>query len=230
MDTVLAAPGLAVAFAATRAPVDRAARPAAQRADRRVRTRAPRAHRLRARAEPRVPGHRARCWATWSRPTTPTPATHSRVVDLALEVADELGSKPGAAPQRRVRRPAARRRQDRGAEGDHQQAGPARRRGVGDHATAHDRGPEDARRVGGVLCDVGRIVRASHERYDGGGYPDGLAGEEIPIEARIVCCCDAFSAMTTDRSYRKARPSSTRSASCGRAPGRSSTATWWRRR
>ena len=59
-------------------------------------------------------------------------------------------------------------------------------------------------RVGGVLSEVGRIVRASHEDYDGSGYPDGLAGEEIPIEARIVTCCDAFSAMTTTRSYRRA--------------------------
>ena len=60
------------------------------------------------------------------------------------------------------------------------------------------------KRVGGVLADVGRIVRSSHEHYDGSGYPDGLVGEEIPIEARIVTCCDAFSAMTTTRSYRKA--------------------------
>jgi HD-GYP domain-containing protein (c-di-GMP phosphodiesterase class II) len=51
---------------------------------------------------------------------------------------------------------------------------------------------------------VGRIVRSCHERWDGGGYPDGLAGETIPLVARIVMCCDAFSAMTTDRSYRKA--------------------------
>jgi putative nucleotidyltransferase with HDIG domain len=59
-------------------------------------------------------------------------------------------------------------------------------------------------RVGGVLAEVGRIVRSSHEHYDGSGYPDGLAGEQIPIEARIVTCCDAFSAMTTTRSYREA--------------------------
>jgi two-component system, cell cycle response regulator len=49
-------------------------------------------------------------------------------------------------------------------------------------------------------------VRSCHERWDGGGYPDALAGEEIPLIARIVCCCDAFNAMTTDRSYRKALP------------------------
>ncbi|HKO38525.1 MAG TPA: HD-GYP domain-containing protein [Solirubrobacterales bacterium] len=60
------------------------------------------------------------------------------------------------------------------------------------------------KRIGGVLAEVGRIVRASHEDFDGSGYPDGLAGEEIPIEARIVTCCDAFSAMTTTRSYRRA--------------------------
>jgi putative nucleotidyltransferase with HDIG domain len=56
------------------------------------------------------------------------------------------------------------------------------------------------------LSDVAPIIRSSHERWDGGGYPDRLAGEAIPIEARIVCCCDAFNAMTTDRSYRKGMP------------------------
>jgi HD-GYP domain-containing protein (c-di-GMP phosphodiesterase class II) len=58
-------------------------------------------------------------------------------------------------------------------------------------------------KVGGLLGDVGRLVRSCHERWDGGGYPDGLAGEEIPLVARIVCACDAFSAMTTNRSYRQ---------------------------
>jgi HD-GYP domain-containing protein (c-di-GMP phosphodiesterase class II) len=61
------------------------------------------------------------------------------------------------------------------------------------------------RQVGGTLAGVGRLVRASHERYDGHGYPDGLVGEAIPIESRIVCTCDAFNAMTTDRPYRSAR-------------------------
>jgi putative nucleotidyltransferase with HDIG domain len=61
-------------------------------------------------------------------------------------------------------------------------------------------------RVGGWLAEVGVVVRASHERWDGGGYPDALEGEEIPLAARIVACCDAYSAMTTDRSYRRARP------------------------
>jgi putative nucleotidyltransferase with HDIG domain len=60
--------------------------------------------------------------------------------------------------------------------------------------------------VGGLLSSVGRVVRASHERWDGGGYPDGLAGEQIPVPARICAACDAFNAMTTDRSYRKALP------------------------
>jgi putative nucleotidyltransferase with HDIG domain len=60
--------------------------------------------------------------------------------------------------------------------------------------------------IGGFMGEVGTIVRASHERFDGAGYPDGLAADAIPFEARVVACCDAFSAMTTDRSYRKARP------------------------
>ena len=61
-------------------------------------------------------------------------------------------------------------------------------------------------RVGGLLGDVGRLVRSCHERWDGQGYPDRLAGEDIPLVARIVCCCDAYNAMTTDRPYRAALP------------------------
>jgi HD-GYP domain-containing protein (c-di-GMP phosphodiesterase class II) len=61
-------------------------------------------------------------------------------------------------------------------------------------------------KVGGLLGEIGRIVRSCHERYDGSGYPDGLAGDAIPLSARIVACCDAFNAMTSDRSYRKALP------------------------
>jgi HD-GYP domain-containing protein (c-di-GMP phosphodiesterase class II) len=60
------------------------------------------------------------------------------------------------------------------------------------------------RRVGGLLAEVGVIVRSCHERWDGSGYPDGLVGEEIPLVARIICCCDAYNAMTTDRPYRQA--------------------------
>jgi putative nucleotidyltransferase with HDIG domain len=59
-------------------------------------------------------------------------------------------------------------------------------------------------RVGGFMREVGQIVRSHHERWDGGGYPDGLAGEQIPLEARIIACCDTWNAMRTDRSYRKA--------------------------
>ena len=50
-----------------------------------------------------------------------------------------------------------------------------------------------------------RIVRSHHERWDGSGFPDGLAGEDIPLEARIVAVADAFDAMTTERPYRAAR-------------------------
>jgi HD-GYP domain-containing protein (c-di-GMP phosphodiesterase class II) len=65
-------------------------------------------------------------------------------------------------------------------------------------------GEQMLKQVGGILSSIGRLVRASHERYDGLGYPDGLAGDAIPIESRIVSACDAFSAMTTNRSYRPA--------------------------
>ncbi len=60
--------------------------------------------------------------------------------------------------------------------------------------------------IGGFMCEVGVIVRSHHERWDGRGYPDGLAGTEIPLETRIITCCDSWNAMRTDRSYRKALP------------------------
>jgi putative nucleotidyltransferase with HDIG domain len=60
-------------------------------------------------------------------------------------------------------------------------------------------------KVGGSMTDVGVVVRASHERWDGKGYPDGTAGEAVPLAARIVAVADTFSAITTTRSYRRAQ-------------------------
>jgi HD-GYP domain-containing protein (c-di-GMP phosphodiesterase class II) len=57
-----------------------------------------------------------------------------------------------------------------------------------------------------LLAGVAPLVRAVHERHDGGGYPDGLAADAIPLPARIVAVCDALHAMTSDRPYRAARP------------------------
>ncbi len=60
--------------------------------------------------------------------------------------------------------------------------------------------------LAGEQPDVLRIVRSHHERLDGRGFPDGLRGERIPIEARIVAVADSFDAMTTRRPYRESRP------------------------
>jgi putative nucleotidyltransferase with HDIG domain len=60
-------------------------------------------------------------------------------------------------------------------------------------------------KVGGSMTDVGAIVRASHERWDGKGYPDGVAGEDVPLPARIVSVADTFHAITTTRPYRRAQ-------------------------
>jgi diguanylate cyclase (GGDEF)-like protein len=54
-----------------------------------------------------------------------------------------------------------------------------------------------------ALRPVARLVRSSHERWDGSGYPDGLRGDAIPLGARVVAVCDAFDAMTTERPYRE---------------------------
>jgi putative nucleotidyltransferase with HDIG domain len=53
---------------------------------------------------------------------------------------------------------------------------------------------------------VHRLVRWAHERWDGHGYPDGLGGSEIPLGARIICACDAYHAMISNRPYSRARP------------------------
>ncbi len=74
-------------------------------------------------------------------------------------------------------------------------------------------------RIGGFMSDVGMIVRSHHERWDGSGYPDGLAGEGIPLEARIIACCDTWNAMRTDRVYRRALTHETAAAELRAAAG-----------
>lgn len=64
------------------------------------------------------------------------------------------------------------------------------------------RGQELLEQAGGQLAEIGEVVRAIHERWDGSGYPDGLSGPSIPLAARIVSCCNAFNAMTTRQPYR----------------------------
>jgi two-component system cell cycle response regulator len=58
----------------------------------------------------------------------------------------------------------------------------------------------------GALRESAAAVRHHHERYDGTGYPDGLAAQDIPVEARVIAAADAYCAMTTDRVYSAARP------------------------
>ncbi|MDX6674715.1 MAG: hypothetical protein QOH11_2133 [Solirubrobacteraceae bacterium] len=69
------------------------------------------------------------------------------------------------------------------------------------------------------LTDVARLVRWSHERWDGSGYPDELAGEDIPLGARIVSACDAYDAMITDRPYKAAVDSERACAELRRCAG-----------
>ncbi len=54
-----------------------------------------------------------------------------------------------------------------------------------------------------ILAKEAKIIRHHHERYDGRGYPDRLAGDEIPVCSRIIAVCDAYDAMVTERPYRK---------------------------
>jgi two-component system cell cycle response regulator len=70
-----------------------------------------------------------------------------------------------------------------------------------------------------ALRPVARLVRASHERWDGSGYPDALAGEDIPLGARLVAVCDAFHAMTTNRPHQARRTSAAAMAELHRCAG-----------
>ena len=134
-------------------------------------------------------------------------AQHSRsVVDLVNAVADELG----IAPDERQELEFAAMLHDVGKisipkEILHKPAALTEREfDIIKHHTIEGQFMLD--RVGGLLARVGEVVRSCHERWDGRGYPDGLAGEQIPIAARIVFACDAYNAMTTDRPYRGAMP------------------------
>ena len=134
-------------------------------------------------------------------------AVHSRhVVELALSVADDLGLDPST--RRRLQLGALLHDVGKLAVPDAILNNPGRLSQT-EWAIMRQHTVVGARMLaaaGDELAEIAPIVRASHERFDGRGYPDGLAGEAIPIEARIVACCDAFSAMTTDRPYRRAMP------------------------
>ena len=108
--------------------------------------------------------------------------------------------------QRRGRdgRAAARHRQDRHARRDPPQAGSAGRPRVGGDARAPGRRRAHCSRASPASSASRHAVRHEHEHWDGSGYPDGLAGEAIPLASRIVLVCDAYHAMTSDRPYRVA--------------------------
>ena len=76
---------------------------------------------------------------------------------------------------------------------------------AGEYAAVQAHAPAGARMLAEIDPQLAAIVRCHHERFDGGGYPDGLAGEAIPLGARIVAVADTFDALTSDRPYRPAR-------------------------
>jgi HD-GYP domain-containing protein (c-di-GMP phosphodiesterase class II) len=130
---------------------------------------------------------------------------HSRgIVDLVLAVADDLGVDPRGrrdAELAALLHDVGKMRVPRELITKPSTLTPPERELMETHTVEGER---MLARVGGLLGEVGSIVRCCHERWDGHGYPDRLAGDEIPLVARIVACCDAYSAMTTDRAYRRA--------------------------
>ena len=156
-------------------------------------------------------------------------AHHSRsVVELVNAVADELGVPGRRPPGARVRGHAPRRRQDRDPEGDPEQARRAHRQRV--------RGHEDATRSRASSCSIasaacsGGSARSCARATSAGTAPATRTASRVRrsrYAARIVFCCDAYNAMTTDRVYREAMPSRGGDRRAGvPTPGRSSTRGW----
>jgi two-component system, cell cycle response regulator len=128
----------------------------------------------------------------------------SGVAELAAAVADRLGLSPGgrtsAAPPHCTTSASWRSRT---------RSSPSRARWTTTSGPFMRRHTLIGERILGAtpgLAGVAALVRASHERPDGRGYPDRLAGDRIPLGARIVAVCDAYHAMVSDRPYRRAIP------------------------
>ena len=123
---------------------------------------------------------------------------------LALAYGAVLGLSPGELTDARARLGAARHREDGDPRRDPAKAGPLDEeewRFMRQHTVLGERIVAAA----SSLASVAKLIRASHERWDGHGYPDRLAGEEIPLAARIIFACDAFDAITAERPYSPAR-------------------------
>ena len=126
------------------------------------------------------------------------------VVDDARGVARGARDRADGGRAHQGRRAAPRHRQGRDPRRHPAQARPARRRRVDAHARApRHRRAHPARRHRAWAASRASSA-TSTSRYDGSGYPDGLAGDEIPIGSRIILACDAYHAMTSDRPYRSA--------------------------
>ena len=137
------------------------------------------------------------------------------VAELAADVAERLGHRRRGARAAPPRRRAARHRQGRDPRRDHQQARPrstttSGRSCAATRSSASASSPPPLR-----SARAARLVRSSHEAFDGSGYPDGLAGVEIPLGARIIAVCDAFDAMISNRPY---SPPKTHRRGARRAP------------
>ena len=134
-------------------------------------------------------------------------AGHSAAVAIyARDIAERLGLSRRAAATRTFLRTRARHRQDRAAPGLLEKPGALtleERRQMQEHSAIGERilaKVED-------YAEIAKIVRHHHERMDGMGYPDGIAGDEIPLISKIIAVADAYNAMTSDRPYRDAMPS-----------------------
>ena len=134
-------------------------------------------------------------------------AGHSTAVAIySRDIAIKMGLSADDSAERASRRPRTRHRQGWAASGLLEKEGPLtleERRIMQTHSEIGER----------ILANVddyaaiADIVRHHHERIDGNGYPDGVAGEDIPLIARIIGVADAYNAMTSDRPYREAMPS-----------------------
>ena len=135
---------------------------------------------------------------------------------------------PARVGAHRLFRDPARRWENARAGCDPEEAGAAHARRTAADGDAH--GARRADPLGAsVLCAVPVHRAGHHENWDGSGYPDGLAGDAIPVAARIVHLADVYDAIRSQRAYKPPWPEQRRGRTCERAPVRCSSRAWWKR-
>ena len=150
--------------------------------------------------------HATCCSPPWPRATRTSASSRGRGrVDIASGSAPSSGCRHRRSRSSATRRSCTTSARSRSPTRSSTKPGPLDEHGVGVHAPPHRHRRAHPGRSPPSLAGVAQIVRATHERVDGQGYPDAIAADQIPLAARIISVCDAYDAMTSQRPLPPAR-------------------------